>query len=237
MDEPQDNISISPEIDAEKKLSVSEIVDYLDKHLPEFPSVFKKKTSIRKIEAEIKISQELCLFLNFNRQQNEFSLFHFDREWNYEDSQRSSDIGIVDVKTYHSSSKSTQAFFVIEAKRLPTIGTDKKTKKSREKEYVEGNLGGIQRYKKGHHGNNLSQSAMIGYVQKETCLHWHSKINEWINDLISNNSDISIHWDSEDLLIETNNFNTTKKYTSKNTRIVNSITDSIFLYHYLMELV
>ena len=213
-----------------KDSSRKAVIEFLDKHLPDFPNFLRvKKRNI----AEVRISQVLCPFLNTSREIDEVSLFEFEREAMNEDSQHSSDFAVIDVKEFKKSPFPLKPLFTIEAKRLPTIGRDKDGN-SREKEYVEGKLGGIERFKRNLHGRNLPQSAMIGYVQKETCSHWHSKINEWINELISNNSDF---WDSEDLLIETNDFSTTKKYASQNTRIVDSNRDKIILYHYLMELI
>jgi len=227
MVEPQSEISTTAEIDAEKKLALTEIVVYLDEYLPNFPSFFKKKTSIKKIKVEKKISRELCLFLNNVWDQNKTSIFHFYPEWEYDNSHRSSDFGVIDVRT--ESNKPTETFFVIEAKRLPTGS-------GREKEYIEGNLGGIERYKRGHHSAGLPQSAIVGYIQKENCSHWHAKINEWIKELSSSNTDESIKWNSDDLLVQSKNFGKTKKYHSKSTRIIDSEEDSIELYHYLMEL-
>lgn len=226
-----------PEVDAKKKLSVEMIVAYLDKQLRKFPKFLKEKyKDKKKSEREVRISQILCPFLRNYREVDEYLLFDFEREWNYEDSARSSDFAIIDVKKFKKSQKLPQPIFTIEAKRLPTTGTDKKTKKSRKKEYVEGNLGGIERYKRGHHGKDLPKSAIVGYVQKENCSHWQTEINKWIDALIANNTDTTIQWNSSDLLKEVSDFGKTRKYYSKNARIINSKRDSIELHHYLMEL-
>ncbi len=135
--------------------AVKRVIEFLDEHLPNFPAVFKKKTLTKKITAEDKISQELSLFLNSKHQNN---IFLFHSQYLYHDSTRSSDFGFIDVETYNSSPKPSNAFFVIEAKRLPTPGT------GREKEYVASDAGGMQRYKKGNHGKGLSDSALIGYI-------------------------------------------------------------------------
>lgn len=215
---------------------VERIIAFLDKKLPDFPEVFLKKTAAKKIKAEVKISQELCVFLNTYRQDDEISLFLFQTEWNYEDA-RSSDFAVIDVVTYHSSTEPTKPFFYIEAKRLPTTGKDKKTGQSREREYVEGNLGGMERYKRGHHGDGLPDSSIIGYIQKQNFKHWHGKINEWIQDLIDTNKKTDIVWNDKDLLVGISDLKSVQKYRSKNTRIVNSQKDSITLHHYLIDIV
>ena len=216
-------------VDTERS-AVGSLVEFLDERLPQFPQFFKKQTTTKKIEAEKKISRELCLFLNDIKNPNRISLFHFYPEWDYEKSHRSSDFGVIDVRTY-TDSKPTEAFFVIEAKRLPTPLT------GREREYVEGDLGGIERYKRGHHGNGLLVSGMIGYIQdKNNCNHWYQEINKWIDNLIKTNTASDIFWDNTDLLKKSKDLTITSKYTSKNTRIVGKKQDFINLYHYLIEL-
>ena len=116
-------------IDKSQRL-IGILLKYLDSKLPNFPVYFKRKTLIKKIEAETKISQELCVFLNWD------SMFLFQPEWKYVDSPRSSDVGVIDVEANYNSSEPTHAFFTLEAKRLPTPGTDKDGN-SREREYVQ----------------------------------------------------------------------------------------------------
>ncbi len=195
------------------------VVEFLDTHLQNFPANFMKRTSkLTKIKENL-ISQELEFFLN-RKSSNE--VFRFKGQWQYGDSSREPDFGVYEVEDRNPFGL-TREFFVIEAKLLPTG----------KKDYVVGNLGGIQRFKKGHHGKGLLESAMVGYVQKETCSHWHKKINEWINDLIQTNTDVDIIWNNADLLIHSDNFDKVQKYVSDNKRE----NDSIKLHHYLMELV
>lgn len=72
-------------------------------------------------------------------------------------------------------------FIVIEGKRLPTPGG-----MAREREYVSGGearTGGIQRFKLGLHGANVSIAGMVGYIQKGTSAQWRDRINSWIGEL------------------------------------------------------
>ena len=207
---------------------IGKLIEFLDEHLPKFPSAYKKMPSTSKDDNEDDITQDLNNYLQNLTYSHGIFMFQFQRK--KRKSRRSSDIGII-----ARGFATFKEFFVIEAKRLPTKGKDKNGN-SREKEYVEGNLGGIERYKRGHHGADLPQSAIIGYVQKENCSHWYTKINEWIKDL-EPKSDSTIQWNSSDLLKETNDFGKTRKYLSKNTRIIDSKkVKPIELYHYLMEL-
>ncbi len=197
---------------------IGAVIDFLDTHLKSFPSDFTKRTSKPNEIDENLISQELGIFLD-RRSKDE--VFRFKCQWEYPDSDRNPDFGLYTVEDRNPFAF-TRAFFEIEAKKLPTGSRD----------YVRGKLGGIERFKRGHHGKDLFQSAMVGYIQKETCSHWHTKINEWIKELI----DSDIHWNSDDLLVQSDDFGKTKKYHSKNTRTIDSEEDLIELHHYLMEL-
>ena len=153
-------------------------------------------------------------------------------QYRYFKTRRSSDFGIIEAEDNNKNSLD-EYFFVIEAKRLPTDFKDR----SRKREYVSGDAGGIQRYKKGFHGAGLSHSALIGYIQKEHCDYWHQEINNWIADLINTNKVADIVWNNDDNLVLEKDLTKTKKYTSKNTRIINLDRDAIEIHHYLMELI
>lgn len=217
-----------PEIDADKFTSIKKVIEFLDKNLPKFPVVFKNKTSRTFVEPEDDISQILWAFLS-RKARTDFFMIQF--QYRYFKSRRSSDFGIIEVED-NNPNDLDEYFFVIEAKRLPTDFKEK----SREREYVLSDAGGMQRYKKGFHGVGLSDSALIGYIQKDNCNHWHQKINDWITDLIKTNKSPDISWNNDDLLILENDFINTKKYNSQNARIVDSNKDSIRIHHYLMEL-
>ena len=88
-------------------------------------------------------------------------------------------------------------FLVLEGKRLPTPGT------GREREYVTGResrSGGIQRFRLGLHGHHLSTVAMIGYVQSESTVEWHERVNRWIDDESTSSSDTTCSWSQSDFL-------------------------------------
>jgi len=223
------NINL-PEIDANKLTSVKKVIEFLDKHLPDFPDDFRPRTANIKTIRENLISRELNIFLNRRRRQEDIFMFEF--QWEDTESTRSSDLAAITVENQNSY-ELTKAFFLIEAKRLPTPGT------GRDKEYVEGNYGGVERYKRGHHGGDLPESALIGYIQDENkCSYWQQEINRWITNLVAaTKAELTIQWDNNDLLVVVTNFGTTQRYYSQNVRIIDSNKDSIKLHHYLMELV
>ncbi len=124
--------------------------------------------------------------------------------------------------------KPEQPFFVIEAKRLSS-------EISSSHQYVYGQgRGGIERFKKLQHGEALDTSAIIGFVQSDNCGYWHAKINGWVNNQITKNTDSSISWDNQDLLTVLTSpdsalFAHSNSQRQNDTRII--------LHHYLIDLV
>ena len=193
-----------------KGKAIDAIVQFIESSLPGFISDLSTG-----LKNEDDISQECCIYLN-RAAQNQFFMFHFQHK--YVGSKRSSDFSIISTQQFSSK----EPLFVIEAKRLPTPGT------GREREYVQGNLGAIERFKRGLHGKGLSRSAIIGYVQKESFEHWLNQITIWINDLIKTNADTSVVWTNSDHLKLISN----GKYFSKHTR---SDEKDIELNHYWLK--
>ncbi|MBP7283232.1 MAG: hypothetical protein KBA66_16725 [Leptospiraceae bacterium] len=151
----------------DKETAQSKVIEFLINKLPDF---HYSNTS----DAEEDISQELIIYLQ-RIAISENVLFFFKAE--YKEGKRKVDFGILWAQSFSDS----KAFFVIEAKRLPA--RDKES----EKEYVFGNYGGMERFKRNLHGVGLSQSAIIGYVQKKDFSLWHTEINSWITEAIVSN--------------------------------------------------
>lgn len=151
----------------DKETAQSKVIEFLINKLPDFH--YSNNS-----EAEEDISQELIIYLQ-RIAISENVLFFFKAE--YKEGKRKVDFGILWAQSFSDS----KAFFVIEAKRLPA--RDKES----EKEYVFGNYGGMERFKRNLHGVGLSQSAIIGYVQKKDFSLWHTEINSWITEAIVSN--------------------------------------------------
>ncbi len=219
-----------PDIDTNIK-AINRVIAFLDTCLPKFPLVYKKKTIETKLTNEDDVSQTLSVFLN--RKSHKLELFFFHFQYRYTKTRRSSDFGIIAIED-EDPNDLDKAFFVLEAKWLPLPKLDK----NREKEYVVGNPegGGIERFKRGHHGVGLTKSAMVAYIQSETCPHWHTKVNSWIQDLIGVSISTDIEWNNNDLLVFENQFDTTFKYQSSNKRIYQGRKDEIQLLHYWLPL-
>lgn len=77
-----------------------------------------------------------------------------------------------------------RALLPIECKRLPTpAGKDRD-----EREYVFSrfsSIGGIQRFKAGHHAAEYARAAMIGYIQDRNIPFWLTQVEAWIDGLVA----------------------------------------------------
>lgn len=203
---------------------ISLVIDFLEDKLITF------KTSASRF-TEKGITQEL--FISYL---NKCELpFFFDKEHltNIDDGNSSS----VDIAAILHADK--ECFFHIEAKRInqPT--------KNREKEYLFGKLGAVERFKKGDHGSEilqgnaiyLTQSAIIGYLvdSVEDFEHWQNLLNTWIDDNASANSLSNIVWAPKDKLISDKCKSPRKvsRYISNSMRFNKS---EIKLYHLWVKL-
>ena len=135
-------------------------------------------------------------------------------------------VAILQLKPFH---REVGRILCLEAKRLPTPGTGRK------KEYVEGNLGGIERFKMGIHSRELPTAIMLGYIQKENAKHWHEQVNAWIGEQITASSNPGLTWAGQDKLTHAHTLGTVEKYYSRHARI-NSTSDTIEIYHYWLPL-
>lgn len=206
-------------ISFEKKIIYAKLLEFIEESLPHFP-IFFRENGVG-LTKENDITQLLDTFLNIKVREAELSMFLFKNQFNVPNNSRSYDMGVI---VLHFSKK--DAFFTIEAKRLPTPGS------TREREYVQGNLGGMERFKRGHHGSGLPVGAILGYIQNNNAKHWHKTINSWIEDLIKTNKDKTITWESSDKLID-KSVAGFSKYSSSSTR---SSGDPITLFHYWLDL-
>lgn len=222
----------------DKNTYVQEVVLFIEQKLQLFPVFLKTSTVLQNlpntIEGENAITENLCSFLTIHEKNYDY---HFSKQDNYEfqfinqsaaKGHRSYDTSIILANIKGSLGK----ILTIEAKRLPTPGT------YREKEYVAGNLGGIERFKKEVHAQEIScnLALMVGYIQKENGNHWQNKVNEWINEQIKESSNKNIAWQENDLLTFDKKFSFESKitkYTSTHSRIT---LPNIKLFHYWIDL-
>jgi len=189
-----------PNFSIPKGKSINAIISFIEEKLP----LFSHNRQVG-LTHEDEITQDCCIFLN--REARE-TFFMFQFQYKYIGKQRSSDMSIISALKLDSQ----YPLLVIEAKRLPTPN------KVREREYVQGNLGAIERFKRGFHGSGLKKSIILAYVQQETFDHWHKKICSWIKDLIDHEKQDLITWSNDDLLLPKKKIKSVNKYVSHNSR-------------------
>lgn len=149
-------------------------------------------------ESEDKLNLQLCKFLDA-RARSEFAMVCFHHE-EHQTGRRRVDLSATPAEATTIGARDYtkyEPFLVLEGKRLPAPSSDRKM------EYVtslESKKGGIQRFKLGLHGADLSVAAMIGYIQKQSPTHWHKRINEWICDLAAGRVSDVCPWKSTEAL-------------------------------------
>lgn len=229
--------------------SIEEVVDRIEEFLritlPKIIGDLKGwDPDKKKRRNEKRLAKDLSLELNFAAS-NE--VFHFEAE----DLENESGTRTVDWGLYPTNRLLVQGcasspktrLYAIEAKRFRTHET---SIDGREREYVVGDWevkhlackklqGGIERIKEGHHASGLQKAGMIAFVQHETPPHWHGKVNEWIDDLITN--PIPSHkaaWEAQDKLTsQTSPGAGVTEYDSNHSRADGS---SIHLTHFWLDL-
>jgi hypothetical protein len=135
-------------------------------------------------ERERELNSQLCKYLNVAAKRTGFAMVYFHHEEPQGD-QHSADISANPVDADWIEGRQYTKYdpiLLLEGKRLPTPGS------GRAREYVSSGagakpMGGVQRFKLGLHGGEITLAAMIGYVQRETCSHWFAEINKWIDEL------------------------------------------------------
>lgn len=200
------------------------------------PFVVKNKRQLALNEKGL--NQKLCVFLNQNIKAQPF-FFQSEFMENAESGNSPQvDIGTItkleDIGAFERQYNGDDSFFSMEAKRLPTVGTN------REKEYVvgfESPCGAIERFKKGIHGSRLKYAAIIGYVQEESFNHWFLKINSWIEDLAKETEQDL--WYSEDKIktISFTNDHYQESLSVNSRRIDGRAFDEINIFHFWVNLV
>lgn len=211
------------DLSVDSLFEVDKILSFIDKYVPDFPLYYQ---SVKDSDKENRISD--ILVHHFELCKNEsggYFPFRFSKNPTQPESDKETDIGV----------------FVITRDRMPIPIIEFEAKRfsesSNNKEYVCGQRGGIERFKRGHHSSHLKVCGMFGYVQNRTTSIWIEKVNNWIKDLSDNNVDPTIDWDDcKEYLIKADSFSfiQVQKFSSSHYR--KQTEDRILLWHYLIEL-
>jgi hypothetical protein len=201
---------------------ISIILAFIDNNIESF---FPYYNTIKDSDRENRTSDYLISHFEISNyeQSDGFIPYYFSRSPTQAGSDRETDIGV-----FPRVRKSKLAPVIeFEAKRLSAT--------SNNKEYVTGEKGGIERFKKGQHTPHASICGMFGYVQSHTPEYWVQKINFWIAELAATNQDATIDWSGNgEKLTKVKSFIYGGKYTSYHTR--KTMGKPIFIWHYLLDL-
>jgi hypothetical protein len=209
------DLSLKPGTEVEK------VISFVDANISRFYDYYQNNDESGK---ENWISNLLVRHFQIcNREQGGYLPFDFSKNPPQAASGKETDIGVyVNTRT---------------VKAIPIIEFESKrfSDSANNKEYVHGDRGGIERFKRGHHSANLTTCGMFAFVQKPTNDDWIDKVNEWIKDLAATNTDRTIDWTGKDEpLKKVQLISNVQKLSSDHPRKQSS--DNIFLWHYFIDL-
>ncbi|SEM13768.1 hypothetical protein SAMN05421856_101328 [Chryseobacterium taichungense] len=200
---------------------VEHILLFIDKKVPEFPDYYK---TIKDSDRENRISDFLVNHLQLCKIENNQDYFPYDFRKNptQESSGKETDIGVFVL----TRDRKPSPIIEFEAKRF--------SENSSNEQYVYGDRGGIERFKRGHHSSHLKVCGMFAYVQNRTIEEWFLKVNGWLTKQFNTNTDNTIDWLENEQLSKYASLSTVEKYWSSHTR--KTLKDEISLWHYFINL-
>ncbi|GHU17705.1 hypothetical protein FACS1894163_08940 [Spirochaetia bacterium] len=209
------DLTIEPDFEIDK------IFEFIENNITNFPGDY---SNIRESNKESYITDLLIQFFERCKikQSNGFSVYGFRKAQARKESRRESDISVVSLESIMPI-----PIVEFEAKRLSDF--------SNNKEYVCGDTGGIERFKRGYYSHNHKKCGMFGYILSRDSDYWMKKINYWIEELATTNYDPFIDWtNNEEKLKKTLSLSKVEKYSSNNTR--KETNDNILIWHYFIDL-
>lgn len=137
--------------------------------------------------AETRLTAQLCSRLNGASRRSGWDFLQFKQEEPDETTHgRSIDLAAAPSGTTiwieGREYSEYQTILPIECKRLPTPAAADRDNR----EYLFSRFsstGGVDRFKRGHHGASHLRAAMIGYIQENSVTHWSSQLDIWVADL------------------------------------------------------
>ena len=143
------------------------------------------------------LNSRFCLLLTEKAKSYEYPFIPLhENPTSDEDDNHFSNTHKVDI-SFFISAEHPDSIFDLECKRLYSI---------KQKHYISGKTGGINRYKLEKHGKSCTQSAIVAYMQAENFDFWHTKINTWIENEVSKTNQ-EVVWSANDKLQKRNNVN------------------------------
>lgn len=210
----------------QKNHEVLTILSFIDDNIGGFKCYYINQGSPIKENriSDLIVQYFQCCKIKYN---DGFVGFDFRKNPTQLDSSKETDIGVFPLSL---SINPILPIFEFEAKRL----SNSKDHKPNNKEYVTGDRGGMERFKRSEHSPHLTEWGMFGYIQSDNANYWITKINNWIRDIAQLESDLD--WSSPNEALSTvSNSPEFTKLESDNSRTQSK--DPIHLWHYMIELV
>lgn len=218
---PQYQLPKSNDLSVPNNHEVEKILLFVDSYISVFPAYYK---TIKDSDRENRISDFLVNHFQLCKVENDEDYFPYDFRKNptQASSGKETDIGVFVL----TRGRKPSPLIEFEAKRF--------SESSSNEQYVYGDRGGIERFKRGEHSSHLKVCGMFAYVQSRTIGDWFSKVNGWLNNQFNTNKDSSIDWLETEQLSQYESFSFVEKYTSSHSR--KTLKDSISLWHYFIDL-
>ncbi len=198
--------------------TIKMVLKFIDINLPDFISFYHTQGSPKR---ENRISELIVVYFHYCN--DGIWPFFFEKNPTQLLGGRETDIGVF---SNNRESIPLLPIFEFEAKKLSPSSTNH--------EYVYGERGGMERFKREIHSPHLPHCGLLGYVLCNNNNHWSNKINTWITNLANQSPKGELDWQGEDELLHSTGMNgTIAKYVSKNKRITLS---DITIIHYLIDL-
>lgn len=198
--------------------TIKMLLTFIDINLPGFISFYHTQGNPKR---ENRISDLMVVYFHYC---NDGAWpFFFEKNPTQLSGGRETDIGVF---SNDRGSIPLLPIFEFEAKKLSPSSTNY--------EYVYGERGGMERFKREIHSPHLPHCGMLGYIFCKDANHWSNQINTWITSLANQSPIEGLDWQGDDEFLHSVGTNATiAKYVSKNKRI--TLAD-ITILHYLIDL-
>lgn len=160
---------------------VDNLILFLEKYLPDFT----RERPVTKSQSENDMTEQLYLHLTrktkFNVENVEYN-YVFQPEKSQKKPDQKGHAKRMDIAArLNTIDVDLEVIYCLEAKKLPTPGS------GRETEYVFGDGGGIERFRKEDHGLDgrgdlLESNGIIAYITEQSFSHWLNQTNQWVSD-------------------------------------------------------
>jgi len=220
--QPNYSLPLPNSLSVSSTIEVDKVLEFIDENISSFCTYYQ---TIKDSDRENRISDFLVHHFQLCKAEQSGGFFPYDFRKN--------------PTQAHSGKETDIGVFVLTREIKPTPILEFEAKRlsysSNNKEYVCGERGGIERFKRGHHSSHLNVCGMFGYIQSRTSAEWIKIINGCINDLAQTNTDSTIDWTpTPEVLKPITTFSKVDKLSSNNLRKQSG--DKILLWHYLIDL-